>query len=93
MLIVWSVEASGSADDCCVVSGAFASVAVVSACGAWAGVYAGEVAGVVGINAECFAFGPGGFVVDGVGVGVAAFVAEVGHGVHDVCSPGPPSPC
>ena len=48
---------------------------------------------MVWVGSEGFAVCPWGFVVDGVGVGVSAFVAEVGHGVHDVCSPGSPSPC
>ena len=65
--------------------GAFFAVAVVSACGAWAVVYAGEVRWVVGVGALGSAYGPGGFVVDGVGVGVSALAAGVGHGGEDVC--------
>ena len=64
--------------------GAFFAVAVVSACGAGAVVYAGEVGGVVGVDALGVAYGPGGFVVDGVGVGVSALAACVGHGGEDV---------
>lgn len=72
---------------------AFFAVAVVSACGAWAVVYAGEVGGVVGVDSLGFADCPWGFVVYGVGVGVAAFVAAVGHGGHDVCPGATPVAC
>ena len=69
------------------------AVAVGAACGAWAVVYAGEVGGVVGVDALGFADGPGDFVVYGVGAGVAAFVADVGH-VGEGVRPCPaPSAC
>lgn len=92
-MLIRPVEAAGSADYGCVGFGAFFAVAVVSACWAWAVVYAGEVGGVVGVDSECSAFGPGGFVVDGVGVGVAAFVADVGEVPEGVSPEGSPCSC